>query len=105
MKINKNFSIPHLSIDNFIPSEALVRAAAESFNHIDDWVKYDKSDNQIQYCSKLGRDNVPTPALLCLNHIASHFDPNKAFGLTVNAFPDISHFGGGMMLTPNSKYL
>jgi hypothetical protein len=103
MKINKNFSIPHLSIDNFIPSEALVRAAAESFNHIDDWVKYDKSDNQIQYCSKLGRDNVPTPALLCLNHIASHFDPNKAFGLTVNAFPDISHFGGGMMLTPNSN--
>ena len=29
------------------------------------------------------------------------FDPNKIFGLTDNAFPDTSHFGGGMMIAPN----
>ena len=45
--IKHDFSIPAISIDNFIPSEALVRAAAESFNQIDDWVKYSKNDNQI----------------------------------------------------------
>tara|TARA_R100001377_G_scaffold75574_1_gene52184 strand:+ start:13565 stop:14215 length:651 start_codon:yes stop_codon:yes gene_type:complete len=102
MKINNNFQIPYLSIDNFIPSEALVRAAAESFNQVDDWVKYSKKDNQIQYCSKLGKNNIPTPSLLCLDYIATYFDPNKSFrNLTNNAFPDISHFGGGMMLTPN----
>ena len=104
MKNNNQCTIPHLSIDNFIPSEALVRAAAESFNQIDDWVKYSKSDNQIQYCSKLGRSNIPPPALLCLDYIATHFDPNKVFqNLTTNAFPDTSHFGGGMMITPNSN--
>ena len=37
-------SIPHISIDNFIPSDALVRAAAESFNQVEDWVKYTKKD-------------------------------------------------------------
>ena len=62
-------TIQHISIDNFIPSKALVRAAAESFNQVEDWVKYNAEDNQIQYCSKLGRENLPTPALLCLNHI------------------------------------
>tara|TARA_R100000805_G_C3615227_1_gene116597 strand:- start:1107 stop:1757 length:651 start_codon:yes stop_codon:yes gene_type:complete len=104
MKNNNQCTIPHLSIDNFIPSEALVRAAAESFNQVDEWVKYSKEDNQIQYCSKLGRNNIPTPALLCLNYIATHFDPNQSFNnLTANAFPDISHFGGGMMITPNSN--
>ncbi len=105
MKIIKHdFTIPAISIDNFIPSHALVRSAAESYNQIDDWVKYDKSHNQIQYCSKLGRENIPIPALLCLNHIATYFDPNKAFNnLTNSAFPDISHYGGGMMLTPNSN--
>ena len=97
-------SIQHISIDNFIPSEALVRAAAESFNEINDWVKYSKEDNQIQYCSKLGRDTLPTAAKLCLNYIATNFDPNKAFNnLTTNAFPDTGHYGGGMMLTPNSN--
>ena len=72
-------TIQHISIDNFIPSKALVRAAAESFNQVEDWVKYNAEDNQIQYCSKLGRENLPTPALLCLNHIATHFDPNITF--------------------------
>ena len=27
----------------------------------------------------------------------NYFDPNKVFGLTDNAFPDTSHFGGGVM--------
>ena len=35
--------------------------AAESFNQVDDWVKYDEGDNQIQYCSKLGRANLIIP--------------------------------------------
>lgn len=99
-----NCKIQHLSIDNFIPSEALVKAAAESFNEDIDWVKYGAGDNQIQYCSKLGRLNLPQPAALCLDYIATNFDPNKAFnGLTKNAFPDLGHYGGGMMLTPNSN--
>ena len=95
--------IQHRSIPNFIPSEALARAAAESFNTDIDWVRYGGAeDNQVQYCTKLGREKLPTEALLCLNHIATHFDPNKAFdGLTINAFPDLGPYGGGMMLTPN----
>ena len=100
--INKPF--PHISIDNFIPSEAIVRAAAESFELMDDnnWVKYGgDGDGQVQYCSKLGRHNVPSAALLVLDYISTHFDPNKVFGITDNVFPDTSHFGGGMMLTPN----
>ena len=95
---------PWMTIENFHPSEPMVRAAAESFDEVDDWVKYDESHNQIQYCSKLGRENIPIPALLCLNYIATHFDPNSVFdNLTTSAFPDISHYGGGMMLTPNKN--
>jgi hypothetical protein len=105
MEITKyNFSIPAISIDDFIPSDALVRAAAESFEQVDDWVKYSKEDNQIQSCSKLGRENVPLASQLTLDYIATHFNPDKVFkGLTTNTFPDISHYGGGVMLTPNSK--
>ena len=102
--INKPF--PHISIDNFIPSDAMVRAAAESFELMDsdNWVKYGGGDDgQVQYCSKLGRHNVPPATLLVLDYISTHFDPNKVFGITDNAFPDTSHFGGGMMLTPNSE--
>ena len=100
--VNKPF--PHISIDNFIPSDAIVRAAAESFELMDNdnWVKYGGGDDgQVQYCSKLGRHNVPPAALIVLDYISTHFNPNKAFGMTDNAFPDTSHFGGGMMLTPN----
>tara|TARA_R110000765_G_scaffold80379_3_gene157787 strand:- start:184 stop:819 length:636 start_codon:yes stop_codon:yes gene_type:complete len=98
-------NIPVLSIDNFIPSEALVRSAAESFNSVpkEDWVVYGAENNQIQKCSK-DRSRIPTPALIILDYIATHFDPNKELGyLTNNAFPDTSHYGGGMMITPNSK--
>ena len=39
-------------IDDFIPSESIVRAAAESFNNIDEktWVRYAKEDGQVQMC-------------------------------------------------------
>ena len=89
---------PAISIDDFIPSEAMVRAASESFNEVGtgdsssneystfEWVRYGGDDGQVQYCSKLGRENVPTPALLLLDYIATHFDPNKIFGLTGNTF-------------------
>ena len=104
MKITRTDKpFPVVSIDDFIPSEAMVRAASESFNDVKDWVKYGGDDGQVQYCSKLGRENVPPPALLVLDYISTHFDPNKVFGFTDNTFPDTSHFGGGMMLTPNSK--
>jgi len=101
---------PAISIEDFM-SPAIVRAAAESFNDVsdDDWVKYGgEGDSQIQYCSKLGRENIPSAALIVLDYIATHFDPNVAFNdyngqLTNNAFPDTSHFGGGMMITPNSN--
>ena len=96
--------IQHTSIENFIPSRALARAAAESFNQDMDWVKYGAEDNQIQYCSKLGREKLPTAARLCLNYIATNFDPNSYFRKNTNyVFPDLGHYGGGMMLTPNSN--
>ena len=99
-------NIPHLSIDNFIPNTALLRAAAESFNsvHPNDWVRYEGGDaNQVQLCSP-NRSYVPPAALLVLDYIATHFDPNAAFNyMTHSAFPDTSHYGGGMMITPNSN--
>jgi len=99
-------NIPHLSIDNFIPNTALLRAAAESFNsvHLNDWVRYEGGDaNQVQLCSP-NRSYVPPAALLVLDYIATHFDPNAAFNyMTHSAFPDTSHYGGGMMITPNSN--
>jgi len=104
MKISKIESpFPAISIDNFIPSTALVRAAAESFNDFkeEEWVKYSGSNGQIQYCSKVPRKSTPA-ALVVLDYIATFFDPNTAFNnLTLNAFPDMTHYGGGMMLTPN----
>jgi hypothetical protein len=100
-------NIPHLLIDDFIPNAALVRAAAESFDFMQprDWVRYQGGeDNQIQLCSLPDRKRIPPAALLILDYIATHFDPNVAFdNLTDSAFPDVSHYGGGMMLTPNSN--
>ena len=101
-RINKPF--PAVSIDDFIPSEAMVRAAAESFDDVKDWVKYGGgNDGQIQLCSKLGRENTSPSALILLDYIATYFNPDKVFGLTDNTFPDTSHYGGGMMITPNSN--
>ena len=106
MKVTRiNTPFPAVSIDDFIPSKALVRAAAQSFELVGekDWVKYGADKGQVQYCSK-GRDATPPAALTVMDYIAIHFDPNIVFdGLTDNAFPDMSHYGGGMMITPNSN--
>lgn len=105
MKINRiDNPYPAISIDDFISSDEMVRAASESFDDIDNWVKYGGDNMQVQYCSRLGRENVPLPALTLLDYIATHFDPNKVFGgITDNAFPDTSYYGGGVMVTPNSN--
>ena len=96
---------PYISIDNFIPSTSLVRAAAESFSLLDeeDWVKYTADSGQVQYCSK-GRNLITPPALLIMDYIAANFDPSVAFGdPAAKVFPDMSYYGGGMMITPNKN--
>ena len=105
MKINRiDKPYPAITIEDFIPSPSLVRAAAESYDSVDDWVKYGGDDaGQIQYCSKLGRENVPTPALLLLDYIATHCNPDSLMGFDTKCFPDMSHYGGGMMVTPNKN--
>ena len=106
MKVTKhNFTIPCVSIDNFIPSVPLLRAASEGFDDIsfDDWVAYNKEDhNQIQYCTKL-TTKIPHATQLVLDYIATNLNPDSIFNLNTKAFPDISHYGGGLMITPNSK--
>jgi len=95
---------PIVTIENFVPNESLVRAAAESYDFVESWVKYGgENSKQTQWCNTLGRENIPTAALIVMDYIASNFDPNKVFGLTDNAFPDFSFYGGGMMVTPNKK--
>lgn len=106
MKVTRlDMPFPVIAIDDFIPSSALVRAAAASFETVDDedWVKYGRtSDGQVQYSSK-SRHLTPPSSLLVMDYIAAHFDPNKEFGnITHNAFPDTSYYGGGMMMLPNS---
>ena len=105
MKITRiDVPFPAISIENFLPSKAMARAAAESFNRVEDWVRYGADDNQIQNCSRLGREHVPPAALAVLDYIAINFDPDEAFkGLTDRTFPDMSHYGGGMMITSNSN--
>lgn len=106
MKINKiEVPFPALSIDNFIPSKALVRAASESFEKMkdEDWVKYSSDSGQVQYCSKIPRLSTPE-SLLVLDYISTHFDPSEYFkNISTSCFPDLSHYGGGMMLTPNQR--
>ncbi len=105
MKINKiDVPYPAVYIEDFFPNESLLRAAAESYDGVHDWVKYGGKDSgQVQWCNKLGREYIPTPALIVMDYMVTHFDPNKVFGLTDNAFPDLSYYGGGMMVTPNSN--
>lgn len=106
MKITKhNFSIPCVSIDDFIPSTSLLRASSEGFNDVsfDDWVTYNKEDhNQIQYCTKL-TTKIPHATQLVLDYITTNLNPDTIFDLNTKSFPDISHYGGGLMITPNSK--
>ena len=102
-RINEPY--PAVSIDNFIPSLSLLRAAAESFKAVkpEGWVSYGKETGQTKLISK-DRTYIPPPALMVLDHIAKYFDPNKVFGnLTNDAFPDTTYYAAGMMLTPNTK--
>ena len=80
VRIDKPF--PAISIDNFIPNESLVRAAAESFNPApeDHWVKYGEENGQIQYCSKVPRKSTPA-SLLVLDYISTFFNPNIAISV------------------------
>jgi len=105
MKVNRiDVPYPAVFVDDFIPSPSLVRAATESFDEVDDWVKYGGEDaGQVQWCNRLGRENIASPVLILMDYIVTYFDPNKIFGLTDNAFPDIEYYGGGMMLTPNKN--
>ena len=83
MKITRiDSSFPAISIDDFMPSEALARAAAESFDRVpdEDWVKYGgENAGQVQYCSKSRLKTTPE-ALLVMDYISTHFDPSKMFG-------------------------
>ena len=98
----KQKPFPHISIPNFVENEAFVRAAAESFENLNDWVEYGGGgDGQIQYCSKLGRDKYPPAALKVLDYICENFDPNDYFYEQLKCFPDYEFYGGGMMNTPN----
>ena len=80
-----------------------MRAASESFDNVDDdkWVKYGGDSGQIQYCNQLGREYITQECLLVLDYISTHLDPDFEFGYTTNSFPDITYYGGGMMITPN----
>ncbi len=92
---------PAVYIEDFFPNTSLLRAAAESYNEVDDWVKYGGEDSgQVQWCNKLGREYITTPALVVMDYMVTNFNPNEIFGLTDNAFPDLSYYGGGMMVTP-----
>ena len=105
MKINK-IEEPYsaITIEDFFPNTSLLRAAAESYDMVDNWVKYDGGDsNQIQWCNRLGRENIPPATLIVLDYIATSFNPNEVFGLTDKAFPDLTYYGGGMMITPNKN--
>ena len=106
MKITRIHSpFPAAYIDDFIPSRALVRSAEESFNQVEDkdWVKYGVDEGQVQRCTKNRQCTTPA-SLAVLDYIASCFDPNSTFlNLTTSAFPDLSYYGGGMMVAPNSQ--
>ena len=72
MKVNRiDVPYPAVFIDDFFPNTSLLRAAAESYDEVHDWVKYGGEDSgQVQWCNKLGREYIPTPALiLSLIHI------------------------------------
>ena len=98
----KDKPFPNLSLDDFVGNETLVRAAAESFEQINDWVEYGgEGSGQVQYCSKLGRDKYPPAALKVLDYICENFNPNDYFPKKYDCFPDFEFYGGGMMNTPN----
>lgn len=107
MKVTKRIKnpFPAVSIDNFFPSESMLRSAANSFDHVksEDWVIYQKDNGQVQYSSKIPRKSTPE-CLIVLDYIATHFNPSEYFDeCHESVFPDLSHYGGGMMMTPNDN--
>ena len=105
MKVNRiEEPYPAVTVEDFFPNTSLLRAAAESYVMVDNWVKYGGDDSgQVQWCNRLGRENIPPATLIVLDYITTYFNPNEVFGLTDNAFPDLSFYGGGMMVTPNKN--
>ena len=99
-----NSPFPAISIDNFIPNESILRAAAVSFDNYpeNDWVKYQAKNGQVQYCSKVPRKSS-VESLMILDFIAKNFNPSDYFLENNKVFPDVTHYGGGMMLTPNKN--
>ena len=74
IRIDKPY--PAILMENFYPNISLLRAAAESFNQMDDWVKYGgEESNQVQWCNKLGRENITDPAKIVLDYVVENFDP------------------------------
>lgn len=101
----ENLPFPAISIDNFIPNESLLRAASISFDNYPDneWVKYQAKNGQVQYCSKVPRKSS-IESLMVLDYIASNFNPSDYFPKSdIKVYPDVTHYGGGMMLTPNEN--
>jgi len=92
-------------IDDFVPCESMLRAASASFDNMSDdwWISYSSEGGQVGKCAPPDRSKYPPECLMILDYIAMNFDPNKATGLTTGAFPDISGYGGGMMLAPNKN--
>ena len=91
-------------IDDFIPSASMVRAAATSFDRIapEWWVHYN-DEHQIGRCVTPNRNTITTECAALIDYITLYFDPNVMTGKTDKAFPDVSGFGGGMMVTPNKN--
>tara|TARA_R110000868_G_scaffold18531_9_gene81354 strand:+ start:2620 stop:3264 length:645 start_codon:yes stop_codon:yes gene_type:complete len=90
-------------IDDFIPSECLVRAAAESFNRIapEWWVSYN-DEHQIGKCSPASMASMTHECVLIMDYIATHFN-TSLLNKNDKTFPDLSGYGGGMMVTPNKN--
>lgn len=104
MKIKKPYkNFDAWYIDDFIPSVNLVRAAANSFSRINEktWVYYN-DDNQIGRCVPPSRNSMTPECVTIMDYIATHLDM-KLIDPDDKTFPDLSGYGGGMMVTPNAN--
>ena len=102
IKPHENFDAWY--IDDFVPCESMLRAAAISFDNLPDdwWISYDSEDGQVGKCAPPSRDKYPAECLIIMDFVAMNFDPNK-LGVTAKAFPDVSGYGGGVMVTTNKN--